>query len=127
MFAILTWSALPGASRHHWGTDIDVFDKQKVESSGQKFELVTGEYESDGPCSALAHWLEDNIQNFGFSLPYASYTGGVAREPWHLSYRAIADQIEAFLKSGNKIDVIESGISGQPTLGANKSANPRAS
>ena len=24
--AILWWSALPGASRHHWGTDIDVMD-----------------------------------------------------------------------------------------------------
>src|SRR5687767_1631830 len=23
---ILCWSALPGASRHHWGTDIDVID-----------------------------------------------------------------------------------------------------
>ena len=26
MYAILTWSALPGASRHHLGTDIDVVD-----------------------------------------------------------------------------------------------------
>ena len=26
MYAILTWSALPGASRHHLGTDIDVID-----------------------------------------------------------------------------------------------------
>lgn len=25
--AILVWSALPGASRHHWGTDIDVYDR----------------------------------------------------------------------------------------------------
>ncbi|HEX6397833.1 MAG TPA: M15 family metallopeptidase, partial [Steroidobacteraceae bacterium] len=24
--AILWWSALPGASRHHWGTDFDVMD-----------------------------------------------------------------------------------------------------
>ena len=24
--AILRFSALPGASRHHWGTDVDVFD-----------------------------------------------------------------------------------------------------
>ncbi|MEE8192443.1 MAG: M15 family metallopeptidase, partial [Gemmatimonadales bacterium] len=26
VFAILRWSALPGASRHHWGTDLDVYD-----------------------------------------------------------------------------------------------------
>src|SRR5512135_1250400 len=25
--AILCWSAVPGGSRHHWGTDIDVFDR----------------------------------------------------------------------------------------------------
>jgi LAS superfamily LD-carboxypeptidase LdcB len=24
--AILLWSALPGASRHHWGTDVDLID-----------------------------------------------------------------------------------------------------
>lgn len=94
LHAILLWSALPGASRHHWGTDIDVYDKSKVESSAQKFELVTSEYENNGPCSSLALWLENNIQDFGFFLPYARYTGGVAREPWHLSYSTIADQIE---------------------------------
>jgi LAS superfamily LD-carboxypeptidase LdcB len=26
VFAILKWSAIPGASRHHWGTDFDFFD-----------------------------------------------------------------------------------------------------
>src|SRR5690606_35692518 len=26
IFSILRWSALPGCSRHHWGTDVDVFD-----------------------------------------------------------------------------------------------------
>ncbi len=24
--AMLRWSAVPGASRHHWGTEIDIFD-----------------------------------------------------------------------------------------------------
>ena len=24
LFAILRWSALPGTSRHHWGTDFDI-------------------------------------------------------------------------------------------------------
>ena len=27
---ILNWSALPGASRHHWGSEIDVVDRRKV-------------------------------------------------------------------------------------------------
>src|SRR5438270_10141977 len=28
--AILCWSALPGASRHHWGSEIDVIDRAAV-------------------------------------------------------------------------------------------------
>ena len=26
LHAILHWSALPGTSRHHWGTDLDIYD-----------------------------------------------------------------------------------------------------
>ncbi len=32
----------------------------------------------------------------------------------------IAEQTAAFLKKGKKIDVIDSGVSGQPSLAANK-------
>jgi LAS superfamily LD-carboxypeptidase LdcB len=28
--AILIWSAAPGCSRHHWGTDFDVYDRAAV-------------------------------------------------------------------------------------------------
>ena len=27
MQKVMRWSAIPGASRHHWGTDIDIFDQ----------------------------------------------------------------------------------------------------
>ncbi|MCB1680002.1 MAG: hypothetical protein KDI16_15080 [Halioglobus sp.] len=33
---------------------------------------------------------------------------------------SIAEQTRQFLKSGNKIKVIQSGVSGQPSLAANK-------
>jgi hypothetical protein len=33
---------------------------------------------------------------------------------------SIEEQTKLFLKSGNKIDVIKSGISGQPTMAVNK-------
>lgn len=33
---------------------------------------------------------------------------------------SIEEQTRQFLKSGNKIDVIQSGVSGQPSLAANK-------
>ena len=38
---------------------------------------------------------------------------------------SIDEQVKAFLKSGKKIDVIESGISGQPTLARPKSTPAR--
>ncbi len=40
---------------------------------------------------------------------------------------SIAEQTALFLKSGNKIEVVESGLSGQPTLGKQSAANPRES
>lgn len=39
---------------------------------------------------------------------------------------SIAEQTKRFLKSGNKIEVVESGLSGQPVLGAGKPASTRA-
>lgn len=38
---------------------------------------------------------------------------------------SIEEQTKIFLKSGKKIEVIQSGISGQPTLGARKTVNLR--
>ncbi|PLW70726.1 hypothetical protein [Pseudohalioglobus lutimaris] len=40
---------------------------------------------------------------------------------------SIAEQTKLFLKSGNKIDVVDSGISGQPVLGARKQIDLRGS
>jgi LAS superfamily LD-carboxypeptidase LdcB len=94
MHAILTWSALPGASRHHWGTDLDVYDKRAVESHKGDFQLVGSEYETEsGPCHKLNRWLAEHAQRYGFNRPYAEYQGGVAAEPWHISYQPLADQI----------------------------------
>ena len=47
MAAILVWSALPGASRHHWGTDLDVFDRA-VQPPGEPLELLARHYEPGG-------------------------------------------------------------------------------
>ncbi len=90
LYAILTWSALPGASRHHWGTDMDVFDRHSVKAWGQPFQLVTDEYEGQGPCARLAEWLTSNMERFGFYRPFHTYVGGVAAEPWHISYKDAA-------------------------------------
>ena len=97
LFAILTWSALPGASRHHWGTDLDVYDAAAVNNWPEKFQLIPQEYAQGGPCHKLACWLDKNAQRLGFFQPYQQYTGGIATEPWHLSHRRCADQMQSQL------------------------------
>lgn len=93
IYAILLYSALPGASRHHWGTDIDVFAPNLLVKDKQ-LQLETWEYEKEGPFSALSQWLEQHSQKFGFYFPYDRYRGGIAHEPWHLSYTPLADQYQ---------------------------------
>ena len=87
--AILVWSALPGASRHHWGTDIDVIDRSAVEASYRP-RLTRSEFAAGGPFERLDAWLAGHAERFGFFRPYTSDRGGVQPEPWHLSYAPIA-------------------------------------
>jgi hypothetical protein len=87
--AILCWSALPGASRHHWGTEVDVIDAA-VLPEGEPVRLVPEDYAPDGRYSRLNAWLTDNAARFGFFRPYATDRGGVQPEPWHLSHAPVA-------------------------------------
>lgn len=113
--AIMLWSALPGASRHHWGTDFDVYDHKSVHTHAHKLALVPSEYEGVGPCAALSKWVVNNASNFGFYLPYAKYVGGVAQEPWHLSYEEVAKGIQ----DGFVIDELYSQLEQADILGKN--------
>ena len=87
--AILAWSALPGASRHHWGTELDVIDRAAL-PAGYRVQLVPAEYAAGGPFEKLGRWLDENLQRLGFHRPYRRDLGGVAPEPWHLSCTAVA-------------------------------------
>ena len=88
--AILCWSALPGGSRHHWGSDIDVIDAASMPEA-YAVQLVPAEYQPGGVFANLSPWLDANMGRFGFYRPYASGHGGVAAEPWHLSYWPVAN------------------------------------
>jgi LAS superfamily LD-carboxypeptidase LdcB len=87
--AILAWSAIPGGSRHHWGSDIDVTDASAI-PAGYQVQLVPEEYAPDGIFGRLSTWLDQNAARFGFFRPYRTDRGGVRPEPWHLSYAAVA-------------------------------------
>ncbi len=92
VFAILRWSALPGGSRHHWGTDIDVYDRAAT-PAGYEVELVPREVDAGGMYGPLHEWLDQRIDDggsYGFFRPYDRDRQGVAPERWHLSYGPIA-------------------------------------
>lgn len=86
--AVFAWSALPGTSRHHWGTDIDFFDGNAISREGLKLEH--GEYQGRATNGRLSRWLEDNQTRFGFFRPYSKQLGGSQYKPWHLSFAPVA-------------------------------------
>jgi LAS superfamily LD-carboxypeptidase LdcB len=96
LWAILRWSALPGASRHHWGTDVDVYDRSKIDVNYQ-LQLTLEETMKNGPFAEFHLWLTQRLmeKNCPFFRPYAIDKGGVAPEPWHLSYAPVANQYYA--------------------------------
>jgi LAS superfamily LD-carboxypeptidase LdcB len=92
VFAILRWSALPGASRHHWGTDLDVYAAAAT-PEGYEIELIPEEVDAGGMFGPLHEWLDERIaadDSFGFFRPYDEERHGVAPERWHLSYAPVA-------------------------------------
>lgn len=91
--AILRFSALPGASRHHWGTDFDVYDPSQL-NHGQTLQLEPWEYEPNGPFFKLSQWLNDNLSSLDFAQPYNRDVGGIAIEPWHISFTPVASTYE---------------------------------
>lgn len=94
--AILRWSALPGASRHHWGSDIDVYDRAAV-AADYVVQLTPDEVADNGPFGSLHRWLDEQMARgdcCGFFRPYANDRGGVAPERWHLSYAPVSQQFQ---------------------------------
>jgi LAS superfamily LD-carboxypeptidase LdcB len=106
--AILVWSALPGASRHHWGTEIDVVDANAL--AGAPVALLATEYAAGGRFAHLSDWLDKQAAQFGFHRPYTTDRGGVRPEPWHLSHVALAEQALAAFS----VDMLQATLQQQP-------------
>lgn len=80
---ILRFSAMPGTSRHHWGTDIDLNSLQN-------------DYFLSGQGKKIYDWLKENAGRYGFFQPYTALgqgrEGGYEEEKWHWSYHPVASQ-----------------------------------
>lgn len=88
--AILIWSALPGTSRHHWGTDLDIYDAAAVPAD---YEVQLTPAECAGPFAPLHAWLDQQIAAgdcAGFYRPFVPGVGSIQPERWHLSHRPTA-------------------------------------
>lgn len=94
MRSILLWSALPGASRHHFGTELDVVDGKSV-PEGYEVELT--EEECNGMFAPFHRWLSEQIlsnESFGFERVFVPGRGKIQPERWHISHRPSALELE---------------------------------
>lgn len=80
---IMQYSAMPGTSRHHWGTEVDLNS-----TSDSYFATATGKKVYD--------WLQLHASQYGFCQTYdskgMSRSTGYNEEKWHWSYFPISDQ-----------------------------------
>ncbi len=95
--AILRWSALPGLSRHHWGCEIDIYDTF-TKPVDYQLQLTVAETEGHGVFAPFYQWLNKRFERdgevCGFTRPFMAFGCDVAPEPWHLSFKAVAQQYE---------------------------------
>lgn len=80
---IMNYNSMPGISRHHWGTDIDLNGL-----SDAYFQTAEGK--------KIYDWLCENAYQYGFFQPYTpidpSRPTGYEEEKWHWSYLPIAQK-----------------------------------
>lgn len=83
---ILEYSSMPGTSRHHWGTDIDLNSLYN-----EWFDTPEG--------AAVYDWLVRNAGEFGFCQVYTAKgptrPNGYEMEKWHWSYMPLASKFLA--------------------------------
>jgi D-alanyl-D-alanine carboxypeptidase len=95
--AILRYSSMPGSSRHHWGTDLDL-------------NRLNNEYFASGEGKKTYDWLKANASTYNFCQPYTALGDkrphGYQEEKWHWSYLPIARQLTDFAREHLTYDLI---------------------
>ena len=94
---ILRYSAMPGTSRHHWGTDVDL-------------NSVDPAYFTSPLGRKVYAWLAANASDFGFCQTYTPKGNdrprGHEEEPWHWSYRPVASRyLEQYVQKVTCADI----------------------
>ncbi len=80
---ILRYSSMPGTSRHHWGTDMDI-------------NSLSNSYFEGGDGKQLYQWMQQHAASYGFCQPYMDKSidnrTGYEEEKWHWSYAPLAQK-----------------------------------
>jgi D-alanyl-D-alanine carboxypeptidase len=107
---ILKFSSMPGTSRHHWGTDIDI-------------NSLSPPYFDSGKGKKEYEWLRDNAFEFGFCQVYSEKGSerkyGYEEEKWHWSYVPIASMFTQYFKQNMNQSSI-AGFDGSDALPFNE-------
>ena len=79
---ILEYSSMPGSSRHHWGTEVDL-------------NAFNNDWFASGKGKKLYSWMQQNAARFGFCQPYTAKgpdgrNTGYNEEKWHWSFVPLA-------------------------------------
>jgi LAS superfamily LD-carboxypeptidase LdcB len=92
IYEIIRFSTIPGTSRHHWGTEIDIIDKNFPD---EKNVLISSKFEKGGIFYNVKKWLDTNSERFGFFITYDNNPErkGFEYEPWHYSYAPISKKM----------------------------------
>ena len=110
---IIRFSTIPGTSRHHWGTEIDIIDKN---FENEKDLLISKKYEEGGIFNSLKKWMDKNSKRFGFYIVYDddSNRPGFEYEPWHYTYKPVSDLYQReFLKLNLKSIISKTKVEGK--------------
>ncbi len=79
--AILQFSSMPGTSRHHWGTEVDL-------------NSFNNGWFTYGKGLKLFNWMNANAHKYGFHRPYTRKNSdratGYNEEKWHWSYTPLS-------------------------------------
>lgn len=102
---ILRYSSMPGTSRHHWGTDIDIYSLNNA-----AFDKGEG--------LKVYNWLTEHAGRFGFCQVYSKKgkdrPNGYEEEKWHWSYMPKSSlYLEAYLRQIDNSKI--SGFKGAET------------
>lgn len=118
---IVEYSTVPGTSRHHWGTDMDIID-QGATYSGDV--LVPDKFHGNGPFCKMKDWMEQHAASYGFELVYTLNENrtGFKYEPWHYSYAPLSRKLlKEYLSETNFLTFLRS----QDILGMEKISDER--